>query len=143
MATVNEKMTALANIIRKKTGVTEQLSISGMINALEGMNVGVSTCTVTFPQASVSDLMITGNIYYIGEGSMGPAIYSISLSQVLENSVPLTVIKPSILVLDGSTYGSLVSTHQNIQELGNNYSPYRPFIINGDCSFSISDNAPV
>lgn len=42
MATINEKMTGLANAIRSKTGVSSALSIDGMTAAVEGITTGGS-----------------------------------------------------------------------------------------------------
>ena len=55
MSTVNEKMTALADAIRAKTGGTEPLTIDGMTAAVESIESGgssgggtsIDTCTVT------------------------------------------------------------------------------------------------
>jgi hypothetical protein len=43
MATVNEKMTALANAIRSKSGATGKLSLDGMISAVNGISTGGGT----------------------------------------------------------------------------------------------------
>lgn len=45
MATVNEKMTALANAIRTKSGATGKLSLDGMISAVNGISTGGGTTT--------------------------------------------------------------------------------------------------
>lgn len=45
MATVNEKMTQLANAIRSKSGTTGALSLDGMISAVNGITTGGGTTT--------------------------------------------------------------------------------------------------
>lgn len=51
MATVNDKLTALADVIRAKSGATGKLSLDGMIGAADSIPVGSGggseTCTVT------------------------------------------------------------------------------------------------
>lgn len=47
MATVNEKMTQLANAIRSKSGTTSALSLDGMISAVNGITTG-GTATQTY-----------------------------------------------------------------------------------------------
>lgn len=56
MVTVNEKMTAIANAIRSKTGGTDLLSLDGMVDAIDGIESGVSLPELTNEGAS-SDLL--------------------------------------------------------------------------------------
>ena len=55
MATIGEKMTAIANAVRTKTGGTDSLTLDGIASALNGIaergesDVGVSGATVKIP----------------------------------------------------------------------------------------------
>lgn len=76
MATVNEKMTALANSIRSKSGVTGQLSLDAMKDAVDSIQVGsgdestgdkwssLSKCTISFVHARAGALA-----YCVGLGT--------------------------------------------------------------------------
>lgn len=56
MATVNEKMTAIADAIRSKTGGTDILTLDGMAEAINGISTGTELPELTNPGTS-SDLI--------------------------------------------------------------------------------------
>lgn len=80
MATVNEKMTALADVIRAKTGSTSTLTIDGMTAAVSGIVVGdvgydTSSATVT------ADTLLAGVIAFGTNGAVTGNIPTVTLQR--------------------------------------------------------------
>ena len=65
---VNEKMTAIADAIRTKTGGTDSLTLDGMAEAINGLEIGVELPTLT-NEGSASDLL-SGKELIDGEGNI-------------------------------------------------------------------------
>lgn len=64
MATINEKMTAIADAIRARTGKTDPLTLDGMaeeIAAIPSGGGGVPTCTLRFKSALTNSFGVTGS----------------------------------------------------------------------------------
>jgi hypothetical protein len=82
MATVNDKMTALANAIRTKSGATGKLSLDGMISAVNGISTGGSstqTYTLWGSHTVMPNDFEAGNLagtYTIPANSMYSLFYS-------------------------------------------------------------------
>ena len=72
MATVNEKMTALAEAIRAKSGVTGKLSLDGMKTAVDGIQTGsgegetvLYSTIYTGVEVPTNDMGVDGDIYIV------------------------------------------------------------------------------
>ena len=72
---VNEKMTAIADAIRTKTGGTDSLTLDGMAEAINGLEIGVELPTLT-NEGSASDL-IEGKQFIDGNGNIITGVFSI------------------------------------------------------------------
>ena len=66
MATVNEKMTALADSIRAKSGATGKLSLDGMKTAVDGIEKGTDTSDAT----ATADEIFAGETAYTASGKV-------------------------------------------------------------------------
>ena len=130
MATVNEKMTALADAIRTKSGVTGKLSLDDMKTAVDGIQVGsggsgggVETCTVTLMGDGPAP---SGAAYY----SDGTTVKEMGLPG-MGSTIKLTVLKNTILVIEGfvSAFGG-----EAVHIISNGLKGYH---ITGDCRFTV------
>lgn len=104
MATVNEKMTALADKIRSKTGVTSKLSIDGMIDTLDsiaGGGASVETCTVTL----VNESPVSGSDYIVHYIDETQNYKQATFPDMFTDEKTITVKKNSILIRPTGTAG--------------------------------------
>ena len=90
MATVNEKMTALANAIREKTSGTDALTLDEMTMAVQSIEAGTDTSDAT---ATANDILSSKTAYVDGEKITGTI--------ATKTSSDLTVNKDTITVPAG------------------------------------------
>lgn len=106
MATVNDKLTALADVIRAKSGATGKLSLDGMIGAADSIQVGsggsgggsadIETCSITIN--FISDMYGIFGVYY---------------TQFKDGKLNLMRI-PTALLSPGYSYGNFSATINNV-----------------------------
>lgn len=142
MATVNEKMTALADEIRELSGTTTTKSIDAMTSdvdvvnaeiaeqaelleqiaaALEGKAGGgsgaIDTCTFSIVEDGPMDTW-SGELIHIN-GSGVPVVY--------RGDAPFTVLKNSIVVAYGGS-----ALHGNVETLRNTFNGCIVYYVTGD-----------
>lgn len=133
---LTDKLTAIADAIREKTGTTEELTLDAMATAISGISGGgaeIETCTVTLFYGN-NVAAITYNALVDGKQVakvLGPD------DEGDEGFIITDIVKGSTLSLFSEGGGSLMPVGDDVEELyADTYYQYFCYVINGDCELS-------
>ena len=142
MATVSEKLTALANAIRSKSGVTGQLSLDAMKTAVDGIQVGSGGSGGEGTSGSIVTIGDIGDpwsdspatiiyTYINAEGNLDTFIEDFMYMAVLRGYMgwiePTTVVDTPIIVLSSDEVAMPTSPSYYLHTLarGTGYTVYK------------------
>ena len=112
--TFNDKMTSLANAIREKTGGTEQLTVDGMTDAVNGITVGSTEYIIepgTYTFVAAPNLSPEG---YSGTGVASNYLYG---DMPLQNPTKLS-FSYGIAIYNNSSPKQLMALTNNVSGTG-------------------------
>ena len=135
----------IADAIRGKNGSSSPMSISDMKDAIYNISSGgasIETCTLKFPRlGSTANELISSTSRTYFTVFLGSGIKcSSNLTQILcYDGVTLEVVKGAMIYNDSYDIGSTLACDNNIIAVDSRSGIY---IVKGDATFTLSDNAP-